>query len=474
MDQTTPIPNYSDILSILHAEEPATIITTAAKEETHPEDTTLAKSEQERIRDLAQYLLTLPIPYITPIQLQDATRSWADQFSITALTGILSAFAPGIGLMEGAIITTAVQEWAKAELDNAELLQETLAQDIKNPLSLILEKYISAHPSGILGDIDLKQTLTNLPILTALLHLVPADLLTKAYLISEQQIINTMLSRWVESEIKRAAESREDAQRNSLVKAQLRAEFIALLIEKSKTSEIPSVLVSIVIFGSLFGSSTIGIKTFSESIIKEICGSLHLPAAIVDEFAYLTQGIMLSALTWAAASAISLLQLEGNSPSEKTQSIIAAKAYCLSLLRMMEDPSVTSFLQSRLIQAVKTGIMTPAEAVQTYASIRCVLLINAAISLYKAEMGGVTPQEIRALIEGKLTLPEGSLLHTMGMFLQIEMSTLTPAQREILLSSGLEKLVEEDSSESLIPSIQSLFSLGTPTVAQEVNLSTKG
>jgi len=478
MNTPAPISNYSELVTLLqkmYTLETPSVAASAVTEEAHPEDTTLSKSDQERIRDLSQYLLSLPIPYLTPAQLQEITTSWPERFSIMGITGASSAFSPVIGLMEGAILTTAVQEWARSELDSAELLRETMAQEAKNPLALILQKYVQSHPTGSLAGIDLKQTLASLPVLSALLQMAPADLLAKAYLLSEQQIINTMLERWSESERKNAEAAREDAKQQNLVRGQLREELMAQLLAKSRTSETPPpALFSIVIFGCLFEPQAIGVETLGSTVIKSIVTSVGLPETLVPELGMLGQGLMLSALTWAAPSAVSLLKFEGSSPSEKEQSLVATRAYCLSLLRTLEDPAVSSFLQSRMTNAVAKGLMTQEEAVQTYAVFRALLLINASIILYSQETGGVTPQEIRALIEGKLKLSEDSLLKTFGTFIRIEMSSLTPEQRESLLSSGLEKLVDNASNQNISQSIQVFLAQGNTKYNHEITLSTKG
>ena len=480
MSSPAPLSNYSELVSFLqkiYMMETPSAVEAITAQESHPEDTTLVKSDQERVRDLAQYLLQLPLPYITPQQLQEVMNSWSERLSITAISGApaVSAAAPLIGLMESALITTAVQEWARTQLDSNELLQETLAQENKNPLALLLQKYVASNPTSPLASIDLKQTLSTLPVLSALLQMAPEEILAKAYLLSEQQAINTMLERWIESEAKNAAALREDIRQQTLTKAQLRGELMAFLLEKSQTSEAPPpVLFSIILFGGLFEPESVSVEPAGQSLVKTIVASFGLPESLIPEWEILTQGIMLSSVTWAAPSAISLLQLESNSSSEQVQMRIATKASCLSLIRTLENPEVVSFLRSRMAHAVSQGIMTEEESVQAYATIRSFLFMNAAIALYAQETGGVTAQEMRAIIEGTMDLPEGSLLRAMGTFIRLEIDSLSPQRRELFLSSGLEHLVQSASRNNLARSIQPLLSLANNHYNQDISLSTKG
>lgn len=482
MSSPAPLSHYSELVSFLqkiYTMDTPSAVEAVTAQESHPEDTTLAKSDQERVRDLAQYLLQLPLPFITPQQLQEVMNSWSERLSITAIAGVpataATAAAPLIGLMESALITTAVQEWARTQLDSAELLKETLAQDNKNPLALLLQKYVASNPTSSLASIDLKQTLSTVPVLSALLQMAPEDLLAKAYLLSEQQAINTLLERWIESEAKNAAALREDIRQQTLTRVQLRGELMAFLLEKSRTAEAPPpVLFSIILFGGLFESESVGIEPLGKNLVKTIIASFGLPEALIPEWEILVPGIMFSSLTWAAPSALSLLQLESNSSSEQVQARISSKAYCLALLRTLEDPEVVSFLRSRMAHAVSKGLLTEEESAQAYAAIRSLLFINATIALYAQETGGVTAQEMRALIEGTMDLPEGSLLRAMGTFIRLELSSLSQERRELFLSSGLEYLVSHTSNDSMSRSIQPLLSLSNNHYNQDISLSTKG
>lgn len=479
MSDTTPISNYSEFVSMLqkiYSFETPSLLDPTLEENLYPEDTTLKKSEQERVRDMAQYLFLLPMPYITPEQLHNIAEAWNDKFSVTSIVAGAAALVPHIGIMESAIIATAAQEWALSEENSRKLLQETIAQDPKNSLSLLLQKYVDSQPSTPLKDIDIKQKLSNLSVLSALLETISPEILSKAYLLSEQRIIQTLLDRWTENEAKSAEALREDIKRQALSQHRLKTELLTFLITKSKTTGASPLLFSIVLFGTLFEmKTTTADKNRFGPLVESILPDLEIPENIREECALLAQGILLASLIWAAPSAVSLMNLTDHSQSDKIQQEISAKAYSLSLIRTLEDPSVTRFIQARMGQAVREGRLTREEALFTYSSLRSLLLLNALIALYAQETGGVTAEEIEALIEGKIELPEGSFLRTASSFLQIEMSPLPEKRRESFLSTVLSKLIEAKPANFLTAPTSALLSLWKKNnYNSDVTLATKG
>lgn len=440
-----------------------------------PEDSTLARSDQERIRDLSQILL--PPPTMTPPQLLDVYLSLVSRLDVDKAKTALSSMS----CFESAIITAAVHEWATSQTALSEIARQEAIKKARNPLVFLIEKYVSSKPQGALSTLELKNKLVQLANLPTILDGVPTDLLLKAYSLAEQQIVLTLLDKWIETETHNAEEQRKELKQKALhseeIKEQLfRIELLKTLQKEAMKEPLSQPLFSIITFGCAFSTSSLtesdgSFSSTSPLQMNELLDPLHFPEVMLQEASIFSRGIAMTALTWAAPAAASLLKVGSKPIDPKYLSTVSARAYCFSLEKVLYDPAMTAFLQTRMKVLAEQSFCDQTVSKQLCGAFRALLLLQATVALYKSEMGGVTALEIQSLLQGTLSMPSDSLLSTMGKLINLELTNLSEAQKNRLVFPALERIVDHEATSSLHEPTHYFLSLWNPKYSREVALS---
>lgn len=490
MSSSLQINPYTEFLSFLHRvcpdETVSQIILEPASIKVSFSDSSISRSEQERIRDLSQILL--PPPTITPEKLLEICRTIDTRLTISSLgaTGATPLF-PGLGLIETAILAAAVHEWAIDQHPIETTQTETKATP-QNSFGSITEAYAKAEPKEALKTIDLAQALAKHPALPTVIEGIRPRLLHKAYTIAEQQTILTLLNIWLKNEIQQLEAEREESKKKyekerQIQLALLRQELLKAIINNTHHHPhgVPpsQPLFSIVAFS--------GIQSFGKTLpdgteldlpapgmsMFEILSPLQYPERLLVEFTLFSQGVALTALTWAAPAATALKRLEQKELTPSHLASLAARSYCMSLDKIVNDPTVTAFLEERLHLLVQEGILTQEMAKSAIGTFKATLLLQATVALYMSEYGGVTPEEIQSLINGTLTVDESSLLGTMSKLVNLELKGLSPHQKDLFLTSALEQIVSSRSVHSILDPTACFLSLWNPEYSQTVAMSSR-
>lgn len=470
--------SYVQFLSLLSkATSESPILSTAAilpAQGQHLQDSSISRSQQERDRDIASSV-TLPPPWITQAQLLTIYTTIQDKINITNL-GATAALSTFESLGPGSIVLAALQEWAQAQIQETDLIKQIEKDHQKNPLLTTIKKYVSAHPRAPLQNLEGKYILEKHTDITSILKDIPPDLLATACQLSEHQILLGLLERWANFETQQAMEQREALRLLDIDRKRFHAELLRHLISKEEQNSLKQPFFSIVTIGCLLGVNLVeGIaqNVFSQAM-EQLFDPHLVPASLCHHLAFFIQGYANAALTWATPTAMSLMKLEKNHLSNHSQALISAKSYCLSLLRLIEDQEMTSCIQADIAKYVSKGQLTKEHGYQAYAALKTSLLLKGATLLYEQEMGGVTAQEIAALVKGELHLPEGSLLHTFATFLRLEMAPLHEKQKNFFLTSFLEQLIDEKEADTSVTSTKLFLSLWDQNYSHQVAISCPG
>ena len=482
MSSINQVTSYSEFLSFLQEVCPAETVSQVAQlEPAVPnyifEESSLSRSEQERIRDLAQ--IFLPPPTLTPTQLLEIYRTIDTRLSIANI-GIAgsSSLVPFLGLMETAVLSAAVHEWALSETQEATRTKEAAIQKTQNPFGAIIQGYVNAQPKGVLTNPELAQKLAQLPGLRILLHGIPPSLLQSAYSLAEQQIVSALLDKWIENEAQNVKLQREEYKRLNIKSKELsyrlmKQELLKALVQSTKTTPLSQPLFSVITLGCLFTPSTnqLDSSTPPGFDVQELLDPFHFPEILTSELALFAQGISLTALAWATPTAAAIKHVEKKEVHSQYLSSLSARSYCLSLAKVLSDPAIHTFLKTRADILIKKSLLSPKEADQATASFRAVLLLQAIVALYHSEMGGVTPEEIQALLDGTLTVDPESLLATMTKLINFELDSLSKKQKDTFIASALEKIVSSKSTQTITEPTRCFFSLWNPKYSQTVAMS---
>ena len=137
-----------------------------------------------------------------------------------------------------------------------------------------------------------------------------------------------------------------------------------------------------------------------------------------------------------------------------------SKAYAMTLCSFLMDPTLETFVFSRLEEAKNQGLIDKPKMNLLIAAFRGSLLINALALLYKAETGGVTGKELLAIIDGTMQIPKDNFLHTLAVLIRDSIKTLPKEKAWPLLKELLNQYDDEQLQiESLVEPTASFLSL---------------
>jgi len=444
----------------------------------HPVETEspwLAKSEKERI----DYILKImpPPPMINWAVFQDISLHIPDHFGIHRLGGISNELK-SFGLLESAILFGAAGAWAGAQLIGSELIQRLMgSEEGKNPLEIALQQYIA---NGTLTGVDARKALAalrNLPFLLALLQSVKSETVMQSYKLAEQQIILSLLDKWVEAEAQRAEQVREEIKQLDLQHYELMQQILRQYIEKTIQKQEAMTQPGLGIVLAAFAMGPLLLTTV-QALFPALSGSAAvtisaIPAALQPELIALVSGLLATVTAWATTIAMSLATKAGGDTPQQL-ALDGAKAFALALASFITNPRFDQLIAARLDHAIQSGLIDGERAKIIAATLKMSLLLTALALLYKAQSGGLTAQELRGIIDGSVTVEEDNFLATLAKLFNEQLQNIPEEVREQLLNELLSPYDHEPPLNELVDPITTFIALWNPGMFQEMKLSPPG
>ncbi len=464
---------------------------TSSTESTQPilssGQSTISVADKKTIDDI---LAMLPKPWLDAVTSLNLWNNLDLMLGIAAIAKSGRSASETIGITENAIVLAALDNWLKSEETNAARVKELIKKDPENPLVIALQNFIiqnstptsaiapqpstptsvantqksdSQHSTDIVTS---TQFLKSSPLFLSALKSVDPDLVTKAYHIAEQELVLTLLDKWVEQEAQAADKMRQiDREyfiQNKPVYQGMMQDYIASI--KNGDQDLSQPMISILLSGMMSGVSavaTVNIDPVTHAIsFKAIDNALpvgqqplgnlitsiakDMPAdfsvsmpQLVTEMTQIAAAVMIAAAYWSIPGAISLATID----PPKDEKMVAQKSafsFAVTIAQFVNRPDFDAFVTSRLKGVVK-DLSEPQYKIFTTA-LKIVMLSCALAAVEKTMMGDITGADFIALLEGKIPLADGDVRITLIKMIQDQLAHLPePLQKELLslLSSYL-------------------------------------
>lgn len=131
--------------------------------------------------------------------------------------------------------------------------------------------------------------------------------------------------------------------------------------------------------------------------------------------------------------AVRYTEIEGMKAPKLLDPKLAASSYADKILKIVNSDQIGTFLMALLVsKGEKSDQVSPGRVAQLSATVKAILLATALAALYKATYGGMTSQEFKDLMTGKMP-PKTDQETTLVAHLSEHLATLEPSQREALL-----------------------------------------
>ena len=383
----------------------------------------LTKSEKERIEDLLlSGSLAIPPPQINIADFRDISLRFPEHFSLTALAGA----AVGLGATEGAAILAALAVWGQGLSE-----EELEAARTSNPLEAALNTYIKESPTRAAHALSLLAVLRRQSQLQAAMKSISSDTIDKAVKIAEQQLIIAFLLNWSAMEAKLSQQAREESVKRQLIENEYMRQVVAEYVRKAEITQAamkePSL--SILVGGLATDARTTEIINSVVPFGRVEGGLFTLPASVAAELNTIAGAVTTAATMWSAPVALSLVSYApGLSQAQLRRD--SSEAFAITLGTMMTSQDFDPFISSMLNQAVTLGQITKEQATTALAALKASLLLMSMASLYKAQYGGVTGGELRAIVIGEMKLGETDFCGVLAKLVQEQLLQLPPESRE--------------------------------------------
>lgn len=277
--------------------------------------------------------------------------------------------------------------------------------------------------------------------------------------IAQQQVITNMMETWAKSidELNRYLERSRNSSFQKLL------DFINFQVTKGKIP-VPLAYSGVFTLISYLNSLNPDVEPLSGAwnqllpfIDKRIRGELT-PFVIWNSLQLPYQ----FALIQPALTAQLLIEKAGLSPMEAM-----AKGYAYTIYTQINLPVFEALLKQYLVKLVPN--MTLPELSNTVAKVKLAYLLCALAMLYKAETGGGTPEEIRAMLKGEMKLPQEGLLSTFVRLIQLELDKIPENERKPVLDALVNYVGSDPSFKDLLAPATGLEDSWSKETAPTVN-----
>ena len=441
--------SWADYLSSLNLPPTAGLVPTEGVLPSEWEASWISKSEQEKLRDI--FALMPPMPMMSFETFQTIAQNFPKLFSI-ANVGAAGGGWKSFGPTETGITLAASFVWAQQQNQESDLVRLLLKSPDKNPLELGLAQFVENAALVPMDALSMQLVLRQMPVLSAVIRTVDPSLVLKAFSIAEQQIVLSLLDKWIESEAKFAEAQREAGKQTDIrlqqASLQILRTYFARVMAKEETLSQP--ILSIVIGSLLTSGIAVGAVGMVSPFLPAIMGTgatipllAGVPPTVQALMGALSVGIVSAATTWATPVAMALVASSGGGLSTQQAAYDSAKAFAVTIASFIMSPSLDSFVSGQLQEATSAGLIDDAQAKRIAAAFKVSLLMCAMAALYKAETGGITGEELRGLIKGTVPLLDEELRRTLSMLVEDSMKVLSPDEAEKLLAQLIENYDQE-------------------------------
>ena len=416
--------------------------------------------------------MIIPPPQINIATYQTLALNFADHFSIGLVDS--AASLAGFGVVEGAITLAAFGAWARAQIAENDLSRAFLAQRNKNPLEVGLTEYINHAQMSSVDALTLQLLIRQMIALQSLLKTVSPDIVLKAFLLAQQQLIIAFLQKWSEAQQQLAELQRENMIKLDIQNAEKMRQLLAQYVKTAliNQEEIKQPILSI-LFGSLFLDASITITMASLLPIFSSTSVTGIPPTLADDLNILASGLIASTLMWASPIAISItVKPLGQSDTQVLRD--AAKAFSLTLASLINNPEFDKLLTATVQQAVAKGLISQSKAETISATFKASLLIIGMALLYKSNLGGVSGKELRAILTGEIVVGENDFLGVLAKLINEQLNKVDAVDREKLLDELLSPYDQSPSLESLLSPLCCFISGWNPQCIQASILANHG
>jgi hypothetical protein len=407
----------------------------------------LSVSEKERIEELLlSGSLVIPPPQINIAVFQNIALHFPDFFNISLVGAAgLGAF----GAVECSIVLAGLGAWTNSQHDSgSDLVQALLSGQGKNPLEVALRQYINHSQSSGIDTVALQLQIRQMAALHAALKTVSPDTLMEAFLLAQQQIVITLLAKWSESQAELEKMQKESLAKAEIFNAEKARQILVNYVhnESVEHSGLKQPVLSMLL-GAFFADASMTASISALIPAASLGGAEPVPQSLAIDLSILAAGVVSSTIMWAAPIAMSITS---NPPgiSQAQVNRDSAKAFSLSMAALINNPEFDKLLTDTLSQAVASGLITQSKAESLSATFKTSLLLVAMAVLYKADLGGVTASELRAIISGEMTIGENDFLGVLAKLVHEQLDKLDPKAQETVLD---ELLKPYDQSPSLDP-----------------------
>ncbi len=469
--QTLSPSSLEDALQQLHE---------VSQNDSSEDDDNNSVSQSKKVRDEDILALMPPPPMLNLVNIQLNSPSFSNEFGIER-----ASLQSNIGLTESAVVLAAATSWAKAQMAESDLVKEIVASQEKNPLATTLSQYISQSQFVGLDALALQQMFRQTPVVSSMLHGIDPTLALKAYQVAEQQIVLTMLDKWIDMEAQRAAQMRIQIKNDDIISQEITHRLLKDYVQDISTKRedisqpVLSVLVSAVVLG-VTGASTIqvatGVQGAASSIMNVVDEAMSMVPALIDpiktELALLTTGLLATAAAWATPVAMTLYSKTSNlSPGESDRILNrdSARSFAITLATFLTNPAIDKLFLSRLEKASESGLISKDAVDRFLACLKISLLIHALALLYKTEHGGITAPELQLYLKN----PEARNDEISSLLVKLiteQEVQLDPATREDFINRLVSRYDSSDSktAESLIEPIKAFLSMWSPQIQSQL------
>lgn len=293
--------------------------------------------------------------------------------------------------------------------------------------------------------------------------------LSRKLALAQQDMTTKFLDNWVEQEQKLAEMSKIDQKKfdRTYHDALIRLTHTRMQ-QMTNEQHQPTALPYIMILAAFTVDSTLITESTNHiGNIASLSTFASIPPSLVHELSGIANGLCTMGIAWAAPVAITLASL---SPQTAGLDKDAAKAFAIALASLLANPEIDGLISTHIDEAVQAGLLSPDKAQGMIAAFKASLLIQATAMLYKAEYGGITREEIQAVIKGGTTLPRDDFLSTLAQLVQEQLQTMDPLEAERLIQDCTAQYDQSLPSQEPLANLIHFLSLWDPNIYQDLNI----
>jgi hypothetical protein len=436
----------------------------------------LTQTEKERVESLLlSGSLVIPPPQINIAAFQDIALNFSNHFSIGPF--LEAAALTGFGVVESAVTLAAVGAWSEAQsLGEQDLVEALASGEGQNPFDIALRKYLQNGSITAVDALRANLLLRKLLTLQAALKTASPDLLMKAFMLAQQQMILAMLQNWSASQAEIASTQQESEQKKEIERDEIERQILSDYIVHSEQNQTTLAQASVaMLIGSIVVDS--GIISIVKSVspfsgITEAI-AISVPPVLKTSLDIMATGVISAALMWAAPMAMTLVSFDpGTSELEITRE--SSKAFATALATLVTNPGFDALLTMTLDKAVARGLITQSRAETISASFKASLLLMAMAVLYKSETGGLTVIELKALVTGQMRVDPNDFLGTLAKLVNEQLQSVPEAEREAALNALLAPFEDNPSIDELVSPLTAFIGGWNPACIRDASLASPG